>query len=64
MKTLFTLLGLIMVIEGIPYFAFPAGMKRWLKMMGDLDETTMRAIGLASMMIGLIIVYITRKLLG
>ncbi|MBW1861875.1 MAG: DUF2065 family protein, partial [Deltaproteobacteria bacterium] len=31
MKLLFCSLGLVLVLEGLPYFAFPDKMKIWMK---------------------------------
>jgi uncharacterized protein YjeT (DUF2065 family) len=30
MKFFLSVLGMVMILEGLPYFAFPEGIKRWL----------------------------------
>jgi uncharacterized protein YjeT (DUF2065 family) len=58
MKLLFLLLGLVLVIEGLPYFAFPDKMKRWLKKVQEIPDSHLRAIGFAAMCVGLGMAYL------
>lgn len=48
-------MGVVLVIEGIPYFAFPARAKHWAALMQDVPEKTLRIIGLLSMGFGLLV---------
>ena len=60
MKLLFCLFGLVLVIEGIPYFAFPDKMKRWLSKIQEIPDGHLRAMGFVAMSAGLVIAYLFR----
>jgi uncharacterized protein YjeT (DUF2065 family) len=53
--------ALYLVLEGIVPFANPKGMKRTLAKLTELDERTLRGAGLASMIIGLTLLYFVRQ---
>ena len=53
-----TALALVLVIEGIMPFLNPAGMRRMLAMVAQLNDTTLRIIGLTSMIIGVLLLYL------
>lgn len=55
MAFILTVMGVVLVIEGIPYFAFPARAKQWAALMQDVPEKTLRIIGLLSMVFGLLV---------
>ncbi|WP_457577153.1 DUF2065 domain-containing protein [Desulfomarina sp.] len=61
MKLLTLLIGLILILEGLPYVAAPVAMRDWLKKLSEMDSSHMRVIGLISMITGLIICYIVQK---
>jgi uncharacterized protein YjeT (DUF2065 family) len=58
MKLLFLLLGLVLVVEGLPYFAFPDKMKRWLKKVQEVPDSHLRVIGFLSICVGLGVAYL------
>jgi uncharacterized protein YjeT (DUF2065 family) len=60
MKLLFCLIGLLLVVEGIPYFAFPDKMKKWMHMIQEVPDFQLRVIGFVSMCIGIIVAYLFR----
>jgi uncharacterized protein YjeT (DUF2065 family) len=60
MKTLFCLIGLVLIVEGLPYFAFPDRMKKWMLQIQDIPDTQLRLLGFGSMCAGLFIVYLFR----
>ena len=61
MKLLFCLLGLVLVIEGIPYFAFPDKMKIWMKKIQEVPDPHLRVMGFVLMCIGLVIAYLFKE---
>lgn len=63
MSFIFSVLGLVLVIEGLPYFVFPARVKEWALMIQEIPERGLRIMGFISMMGGLILVYVGRKVL-
>ena len=53
-------LGLVFVIEGLVFAAFPAQAKRAMTSVLETPDATLRAIGLASALIGLAVVWLVR----
>ena len=60
MKLFLCLIGLVLVVEGLPYFAFPDKMKKWMNMIQEVPDSQLRILGFISMCIGVIIAYIFR----
>ncbi len=56
MKTLLTVIGLVMILEGVPYFTMPAKVKEVALMITETDSTALRFIGFALMAGGLLMV--------
>lgn len=61
MEFFLCVLGMVMVVEGLPYFAFPERMKFWLQKIVEMPDETLRKFGLIIMLIGLFIVYLGRS---
>jgi uncharacterized protein YjeT (DUF2065 family) len=57
MKLLLCLFGLVLIVEGIPYFAFPGRMKKWMSALQEVPDLYLRAMGFAAMALGLLIAY-------
>lgn len=64
MSELLTVIGLILVLEGLPYFAFPEKFKTWMRKLAELPEAQLRIYGLVSMLIGLLLVFLARSSSG
>ena len=60
MKLLFCLLGLVLVVEGLPYFVCPARMKSWMSMIQEIPDQYLRILGFLAMCTGLLITYVFR----
>jgi uncharacterized protein YjeT (DUF2065 family) len=54
-------IGMVMIVEGLPYFAFPESMKSWIKKIIDMPVGALRKIGLVLMIIGLLLVYMGKR---
>jgi uncharacterized protein len=54
-------IGMVMIIEGLPYFAFPEKMKRLITSLLGMPERALRRFGLILMMTGLFLVYLGRQ---
>jgi hypothetical protein len=54
-------LAIVCIIEGILPFINPAGMKRLLSRMAAVEEREMRILGLASMLVGLLVLFLVRS---
>ena len=61
MSELLTVIGLILVLEGLPYFASPHRFKQWIGKVLEMTESQLRVYGLISMLIGLLLVYLARR---
>jgi len=53
-------IGLVFVIEGLIFAAFPGHAKRAMQSVMETPEATLRVIGLGSALIGLIVVWLVR----
>jgi uncharacterized protein YjeT (DUF2065 family) len=54
-------LGMVMIVEGLPYFVFPERMKRWISQILDMPEDWLRRLGLVLMISGLFMVYLGKR---
>ena len=57
---LLTAFALYLVLEGIIPFINPAGFKRFMVGMSEMAEATLRRVGVASMVAGLLLLYFVR----
>jgi uncharacterized protein YjeT (DUF2065 family) len=61
MKFFITLIGLILILEGLPYAASPEAMQRWLRQILDMSPAQLRRVGLIAMAVGFIFCYLAQK---
>jgi uncharacterized protein len=54
-------LGLVFIIEGLPYFLFPEKLKIYMLKIVALPPATLRFLGISSMIAGLILLYLGRR---
>jgi uncharacterized protein YjeT (DUF2065 family) len=64
MEFFLCVLGMVLVVEGLPYFGFPDKMKALMKVMREQDDATLRMMGGSLMLLGLIILFVARTVLG
>ena len=57
---LLSAIALVFILEGITPFINPDALRRIFLMAAQLDNNTLRFIGLSSMIIGLLILYFVR----
>ena len=62
MKLLFTLIGVIFILEGLPYLTFPEAMQRWLQQLMEMKPVQLRMVGLFAVGLGLLICYVTLRI--
>ena len=60
MEFFFCVIGMVLVIEGLPYFGFPEKMKELMTFMQQQDDSTMRVMGGTLMLVGLLILFLAR----
>jgi uncharacterized protein len=61
MKDLLCALGLVFIIEGLPYFIFPEKIKNYLSRITSIPDSTLRFLGISAMIAGLILLYFGRR---
>lgn len=60
MVFILTILGVLLVVEGLPYFAFPRKVKEWSLMIQEIPERSLRVMGVISVAAGLAVLYAVR----
>ena len=61
MKFFLCVLGMVMIFEGLPYFAFPAKMKAVIRKVLELPASNLRAFGFVLMFLGLGLIYLGKS---
>jgi uncharacterized protein len=61
MKDFLCVLGMVFIIEGIPYFLFPEKLKIYLTKMTTMPDSVLRFLGISAMIAGLILLYFGRR---
>ena len=56
-KFFLCVIGMVLVLEGLPYFAFPEKIKTLYVKIQEISDTNMRMLGFLAMVIGLLLVY-------
>jgi uncharacterized protein len=54
-------LGMVFVVEGLPYVTFPDKLKIYLRKLADMPDMTLRIVGSIAVCIGLLLVAIGRS---
>jgi len=57
MKYFLCVIGMVLIIEGLPYFAFPDKLKAYLMKLIEVPDTTLRFLGTIAVITGLALVY-------
>ena len=57
---LLTARALVLVLEGIMPFINPAGLRKMIVVVAQMNDVTLRFIGLSSMLAGLLLLYLVR----
>ncbi len=57
-QDLLTAIALLLILEGLLPFASPESIKKVYKTMSETPESTLRKVGLASIVAGLVLLYI------
>jgi len=61
MNFLLCLLGLVIFVEGLPYFLSPNKMKKWMLSIQEIPNPHLRIMGLLAMALGLLITYFFKE---
>jgi uncharacterized protein YjeT (DUF2065 family) len=57
MKFFLCVIGMVMIVEGLPYFASPEWVKSWMERIQTLPDSLLRRLGFGLMLGGLVLVY-------
>ncbi len=58
MKFFFCVMGMVMIVEGLPYFAFPDKMRQMVTVILGMENPVLRRFGFFMMLAGLGTVYL------
>jgi uncharacterized protein YjeT (DUF2065 family) len=61
MKFFLSVVGMVLVVEGLPYFAVPEKIKAWLIKVSEIPAAHLRAFGFLAMCIGMALIYLGQK---
>ncbi len=61
MKFFLCVIGMVMVVEGFPYFAFPEKMKFVIQKVIEMQDKALQKFGFVLMVIGLCLVYLGKR---
>lgn len=59
-NNLLAALALMLVVEGILPFLSPTALRRTLQALGQMDDRSLRVMGLVSMLAGVLLLYLVR----
>ena len=54
-------MGLVFILEGLPYAASPESMQRWLRNILEMSPNQLRRVGLIAMAAGFFLCYLAQK---
>ena len=61
MKFFICVIGMVMVVEGLPYFAFPEKMKFVVQKVIEMPDKALQKFGFVLMLTGLFLVYLGKS---
>ena len=61
MQFFLCVLGMVMVVEGLPYFAFPEKMKFFIQQLLEMPDSALRKFGFVLMLAGVVLVYMGKR---
>ena len=61
MEPIVIAIGIVLIIEGLPYFCIPDQVKEIGKKIQEIKSPSLRIFGISIMILGLILVYVARR---
>ena len=61
MEFFLCVIGMVMVVEGLPYFAFPEKLKFVIRTVIEMPDKALQKFGFVLMLIGLFLVYLGKS---
>ena len=62
MKFFFCVMGMVLIVEGLPYFISPHKMREMVMMILQMPENALRRFGFFMMLAGLAVVYLAMEM--
>jgi uncharacterized protein YjeT (DUF2065 family) len=57
----FAALGMAILLEGLVYFAFPAGLRRYMEQLQRTSDGMLRTVGFVMILLGLGVLYLALR---
>jgi len=61
MKFFICVIGMVMVVEGLPYFAFPEKMKFVIQKVIEMPDKALQKFGFVLMLVGMCLVFLGKR---
>ncbi|MDH4206048.1 MAG: DUF2065 domain-containing protein [Desulfobacteraceae bacterium] len=61
MKFFLCVIGMVMVVEGFPYFAFPEKMKFVIQKVIEMPDKALQKFGFVLMLVGICLVFLGKR---
>ena len=61
MKYFLCVIGMVLILEGLPYFVLPDKMKAYLLKLTDMPDHILRILGLVTVSLGLVLLFFGRN---
>ena len=61
MEFFLCVIGMVMVVEGLPYFAFPKKMKFVIQKVIEMPDKALQKFGFVLMLVGICLVYLGKR---
>lgn len=61
MKLFILLVGMVLILEGLPYVAAPEAMREWLLKLSEMPPQTLRKAGATVMVLGFVICWAVQR---
>jgi uncharacterized protein len=61
MKLLLLLVGMVLILEGLPYAAAPDMMQSWLQKLSRMDPKQLRIVGVITVISGLLLCWLVQR---
>lgn len=57
MRYFICVIGMVLIVEGLPYMTYPELIKSYLRKIMDIPNSNLRILGLAAVVAGLLLVF-------
>lgn len=61
MKYFLSVIGMVLIIEGIPYFMFPAKFKVMMRLIQEMEDAQLRFVGFVVIIFGLLLLFLGKR---